>query len=85
MKIHGGRQIQPGTIAADQLLDTAWGKGDLLVVLADGTFARLAAGTDGHVLTADSSTTSGLAWAEGGTTPPPSTGGTYSATYEGTY
>jgi hypothetical protein len=37
-------------------------KGDLLVGTANDTIARLAAGTNGNILTADSSQTSGLKW-----------------------
>lgn len=44
-------------------------KGDLLVGTADNTPARLAAGTNGHVLTADSAATEGVKWA------PPASGG----------
>lgn len=38
-------------------------KGDLLVGTADNTIARLASGTDGHILTADSAEVTGLKWA----------------------
>jgi hypothetical protein len=38
-------------------------KGDLISATADNTAARLGVGTDGKVLTADSSTATGLAWA----------------------
>ena len=38
-------------------------KGDLLAGTADNTVARLPVGTNGYVLKADSSTTTGLAWA----------------------
>ena len=37
-------------------------KGDILAGTADNTVSRLAVGTNTHVLTADSSTTTGLAW-----------------------
>jgi hypothetical protein len=38
-------------------------KGDLLVGTADNAISRVAVGTNGHVLTADSAETSGLKWA----------------------
>lgn len=39
-------------------------KGDMFVATADDTVARLAVGTDGTVLTADSSQASGVTWAQ---------------------
>jgi hypothetical protein len=39
-------------------------KGDILVGTADDLYQRLAVGTNGYVLTANSATTTGLAWSE---------------------
>jgi hypothetical protein len=44
-------------------LSTIDAKGDLIVGSADNTIARLAVGTNGHVLTADSTATNGIKWA----------------------
>ena len=52
----------PTTVEAllDSLFDA---KGDLLTATADNTPARLGVGTNGHVLTADSTQATGLKWA----------------------
>lgn len=44
-------------------ISTIDAKGDLLVGTADATISRLAVGTNGHVLTADSTTATGVKWA----------------------
>lgn len=46
-------------------ISTIDAKGDLLAGTADNTIARLAVGTNGHVLTADSAETTGLKWVPG--------------------
>jgi hypothetical protein len=48
---------------------TATAKGDLLVATASGVIARQGVGTNGQVLTADSTLTNGLKWATATTTP----------------
>ena len=63
LRADGTFAVPPGTggsgIAAS-LLDA---KGDLIVATANDTPARQAVGTDGDVLTADSSLTNGIKWA----------------------
>jgi hypothetical protein len=55
-------------VIANTLVDA---KGDLVTATADNTPARLAAGTNGYVLTADSGEATGLKWAaaSGGSDP----------------
>ena len=53
----GGSGIPASTVDA---------KGDLLVATADDTVTRLAVGTNGHVLTADSAEATGVKWAAAG-------------------
>lgn len=46
-------------------------KGDIVTATADNTPARVAVGTDGKFLTADSTQSTGLAWADVSTDPLP--------------
>ena len=53
-----------GILEANELPDTIIdAKGDLIVGSADNTAARLAVGTNGYVLTADSTESAGVKWA----------------------
>lgn len=53
-----------GTVTVTNSMATAIdAKGDLIAGTADDTFARLAVGTNGQVLTADSAEATGLKWA----------------------
>ena len=63
----------------ESLFDT---KGDILVASADNTPAKLAAGTNGYLLTANSSATTGVEWAAAPVSLPPQTdnGGKYLTT-----
>jgi len=51
-------------------------KGDLLVASADNTVAKLAVGTNGYILTANSSATNGVEWAAAPISLPSQTGNT---------
>lgn len=53
-------QTTANAAIAKSLVDA---KGDLIVATADNTVARLAVGTNGQVLTADSTVTGGIKWA----------------------
>ena len=53
-------EVNTGTFIAETLIDA---KGDLVVGSADNTAARLAVGTNGFVLTADSAEATGVKWA----------------------
>jgi hypothetical protein len=56
-----------GTVTITNSMATAIdAKGDLIVGTGADTFARLAVGTNGHTLVADSSETTGLKWAAAG-------------------
>ncbi len=56
------------TVATDTIFDA---KGDLVAGTGANAAARVAVGTDGYVLTADSAQSSGVAWNEPGTTSAP--------------
>ena len=68
-----GTGVHTHDYVASTLIDT---KGDLIVGSAADTAARLAVGTNNHVLTADSSATNGVKWAA------PAGGLTFIAKYE---
>jgi hypothetical protein len=67
----------------ESLFDT---KGDILVASADNTPAKLAAGTNGYLLTANSSATNGIEWAAAPVSLPAQSAGTtgYYLTSDGT-
>ena len=74
--LKGGTTGQVLAKASNTDLDFTWSsvdpltildaKGDLITATAADTPARLAVGTNGHVLTADSTTATGLKWAAAG-------------------
>ena len=59
---YGGSWIQVGGADAVNVINAVNAKGDLVVGTANDTVTRLAAGANDYVLTANSSTTSGLEW-----------------------
>jgi len=54
--------IEVGAAPVDTLLSTINAKGDILAGTADNTVNRLAVGSDGQLLAANSSTSTGLEW-----------------------
>jgi len=60
--ISGGGSSGDVTIT-NAMADAITTKGDLLIGTAADTFSRLGVGTDGHVLTADSTQSTGMKWA----------------------
>jgi len=61
---YNGIWVEVGASAVDTLLTAIDAKGDLLVGTADNTVSKLTAGTDGYVLSANSSTATGLQWTQ---------------------
>ena len=59
---YAGTWIQVGGLDAVNVINAINAKGDLIVGTANDTVTRLGAGTNGNVLTANSSTASGLEW-----------------------
>jgi len=59
---YGSVWVEVGVAPFDQLLSTLDAKGDLLVGTADNAVTKLPVGSNNQVLTADSSTASGLKW-----------------------
>jgi hypothetical protein len=59
----GTTWIEVGAVAANTVFNLADAKGDLIVGTANNALDNLAVGSDGSVLTADSSTATGLKWA----------------------
>jgi hypothetical protein len=59
---YGSTWIEVGAAPIDTLLSTINAKGDILVGTADNTVNRLAVGSNGQLLAANSSTSTGLEW-----------------------
>lgn len=59
---YNGVWIEVGASAVDSLLTTINAKGDILVGTADNTADRLGVGSNGQLLAANSSTSTGLQW-----------------------
>ena len=66
-KLDGIQALADVTASAGAIMETlADAKGDLFAATANDAVSRLAVGTDGDVLTADSAEVSGVKWAAGG-------------------
>lgn len=61
---YDGYWIEIGAAPYNTLISTIDAKGDLLVGTANDTISRLAAGTNGYVLAANSATATGLEWTQ---------------------
>ena len=59
---YGSTWIEVGAAPVDTLLSTINAKGDILAGTADNTVNRLAVGSNGQLLAANSSTSTGLEW-----------------------
>ena len=75
---YGSNWIEVGAAPMESLLATLDAKGDLLVGTADNQVSRLAVGTNGQILLANSSTATGLQWVT------PTYASTVSPTFTGT-